>query len=396
MLKFPRNALPSSLEQFMAGAAPQRDACLNMPIDLEYGGALGGSALAMQAIATWSNTCSSRVIVLPPEFHRNEHTKDKFASTLHGMAALYFCDSILSDDTRISRRDALFRVSPRVKAMDAGDLKNTMRGAGVALVCFAGASKEFVSPLYERRCPGGVRSAEGFESLFERILESVGVRPESTIRLKGAGMLAGLVHQLVLNADEHGSLDVDGSRSRLGIRGVTVKLTRIANESDAVRRAGEDDKLKFYIMKQPLIRKSSAVVSSDDVEKGLRHRGLQLLEISVFDSGPGLALRWLSSKSGLDSYDRVSVDQEFEAVHKCFEKHATTKIGHYYGQGLSMALEYMKQLRAFLSVRTGRLSLCQDLSIPSQSSFSLVNRFKGDRQLAAVAGTAYSICMPVD
>ena len=119
---------------------------------------------------------------------------------------------------------------------------------------------------------------------------------------------------------------------------------------------------------------------------------MQLLEISVFDTGPGLGLRWLSEKEGRQSYAEISHDEELAAVQTCFKKHATTKASQFKGQGLSMALMALKRLDAFMTLRTGRLSLYQDFSRSDTTEFEPRNRFPKLKRPPEVAGTGYSIC----
>ena len=92
------------------------------------------------------------------------------------------------------------------------------------------------------------------------------------------------------------------------------------------------------------------------------------------------------------SKTEISHDEELAAVQTCFNKHATTKASQFKGQGLSMALMALKRLDAFMTLRTGRLSLYQDFSRSDTTEFEPRNRFPKLKRPPEVAGTGYSIC----
>src|SRR5690606_12025835 len=95
----------------------------------------------------------------------------------------------------------------------------------------------------------------------------------------------------------------------------------------------------------------------------------QFLEISVFDTGPGLAARWLADTGRVADINKLSLKCELDVVTECFKKHTTTKPTHYSGQGLTLALNAMRRLKAFMTLRTGRVSLYQDFSRSDTDEF---------------------------
>ncbi len=118
---------------------------------------------------------------------------------------------------------------------------------------------------------------------------------------------------------------------------------------------------------------------------------MRLVELSVFDTGPGLGLRWLSGAKGYTCYADFDEDEELEAIQTCFEKHSTTKASQFSGLGLTMALMAMKRLNAFMTLRTGRVGLYQDFSVEKTEAFKPRRRFAPRQRLSEIAGTAYTI-----
>ena len=120
------------------------------------------------------------------------------------------------------------------------------------------------------------------------------------------------------------------------------------------------------------------------------------LEITVFDTGPGLVRRWLSAQSQATNLANIKVEEEFEVVRSCFSEHVTTKSILGSGQGLPTVLETLKKLRAFLRLRTGRLCLVQDFSEPTSVDFSLKHWLAAKPLLPDTLGAVYSIVVPLN
>ena len=153
-----------------------------MPIQLKWGGGLGGGVQAIQVLATWARLeGAGRALRLPGVFAIQENTRERFASTLPGMAALYFADTIQCDAEQFSRFKALEFVAPRIAAMQSGVYRDTLRGQGAALCCFIGAKNEFLSALYARPGPGEVRDVTDFRVLLPRILKQLSVRDDALL-----------------------------------------------------------------------------------------------------------------------------------------------------------------------------------------------------------------------
>lgn len=410
-LQFPANALPQSLEDFLSELKSAPGCALSMPIQLRWGGGLGGAIHSIQIIASWAQQNSDRLTLrLPPAFSSQENTRERFASTLPGMAALYFSDFIDCNGSSFDRYKALEVVAPRVTAMQTASFRDTLRGQGAALSCFAGAKNEFLTSLYAYPKPGQVREVRDFRVLLPRMLSQLGVRVSANLTEGQLDYLSALVYQLFLNADEHGSYDAVGNRYERSMRGVAVRVTAVPDIPSLIKYAGEDTALRAYLVKQAYLTQEKGRSAAELVKQALIAKGegegqngkiklpggpMHLLEISVFDTGPGLALRWLAERFGRRSYSEIPPEEEMEAVQACFQKHSTTKASQYFGLGLPTALLAMRHLNAFMTLRTGRLSLYQDFSNVSSNEFKPSNRFSKAQNLSEIAGTGYTICFRV-
>jgi hypothetical protein len=229
-----------------------------------------------------------------------------------------------------------------------------------------------------------------FRILLDRMIKQLGVS-ETALNEGYLDHLSGLAYQLFLNADEHGSFDLTGERYSSGLRGILVRLRVLPDIKTLVEYAGDDTSFSAYLTK--LVGTGKSKLNGDATR--FSSKQIHLLEISVFDTGPGIALRWLSDSNRVRSYSDISPSEELDAVRACFHKHATTKASQFTGLGLSMALIAMKRLNAFMTLRTGRLSLHQDFSRSNTYEFKPQKRFKDPAAVPEISGTAYSICFRV-
>jgi hypothetical protein len=131
-----------------------------------------------------------------------------------------------------------------------------------------------------------------------------------------------------------------------------------------------------------------------------------LLEISVFDSGPGLAARW----HGADTKN-LPVEDELAYVLSCLTKGQTTSSNRSRGYGLWNVLQELRALRGFIRIRTNRVhgyrefNLGRDASLktdgllsgtPSEDLFDWKKAIaKTPSEYPDVAGTLISVLLPM-
>lgn len=400
MITLPRQTTFAGLEQFLRDVrqAPGQD--LKLPVQVSHGGAFSFSAVAIQCIATWARLHEGkRRIQLAPNFADDVNTRARVAGALYAMSGLYFAHEVVAGSRVVPRSEALEAVAPRVFAMQDYQYQDTLRGPNAAMCCFEGAKLEFLQSLYavpRRGAPESttVRSASEFASILPRMIEACAAGASSALTEAQTLALAQLVHQLFKNADVHSASDAQGRPYDAGVRGIQVREVRIADEATASAFGSDDRALQVYLSKlgrRPLIRRLGARGLEGQLDAW---QSSSFIEITVFDTGPGLALRWLARHTGISHYAEIGREEELEAVKACFQLHATTHSAAMKGDGLPIALGAMKQLRAFMFLRTGRLALFQDFSSGEHSAFAPRHRY-GARHLAEAAGATYSICFPL-
>ncbi len=176
---------------------------------------------------------------------------------------------------------------------------------------------------------------EEFTRVIRGIIEPIlptGVDPTKTSRMFYA-RLAKATRELFLNINEHAGNDHLGNPLDRRAHGLIFNCTSVSRD-DFARVATSGAELGFFLNEW----------------KEKVDQELSLLEISVIDSGPGLARRWLKK-----DYSSFTKKEEIEAVLSCFEKHRTSKIRPSSGVGLYSVLKEIRELKGFFRFRSGRL-----------------------------------------
>jgi hypothetical protein len=129
-----------------------------------------------------------------------------------------------------------------------------------------------------------------------------------------------------------------------------------------------------------------------------------VLEISVFDSGPGLAKRFLGSKWT----DSLSLTDEVAIIKSCLVKGVTSTVGvsgMARGFGLNNVLNTLSKKNGFIKIRSGRASLYRDLlksphlDVVDATQIELCDWLTGSNanftDMGAVCGTLITMSYPL-
>ncbi|MEE5087910.1 ATP-binding protein [Pseudomonas alliivorans] len=366
----------------------QTDDQLRLPISMSHGGLLGVDASLAQLVISWARAQERSVLHLYANSDSALEQIPQLARTAAGLAALIMCTSIESETHEpIEKRAALTVIRPLIEAMYEGDLKNTSSEKGarpktINLFSINNAKMEFIKPFYYGDSQPKVHPRSWFSALIEMSSALMHTRHDQNSLLKsGLPALGGVLAELISNADEHSVTDVHGVKYKKGLRGTSIKSSRIKKQ-DAYHHSKTEPEFARFIVK--------------NMVKG--EEALDFLEISIIDSGPGLARRWISAKVGrpVESLDALPIEEELQATLDCFKKHVTTKDSSTSGMGLHNAIQALNKLKAFVRLRTGRLCLYQTFQGHDQVVEYSPKKWNGDKELTAAEGTVFTICIPVN
>lgn len=364
---------------------------LRLETNLKFGGNVGVPGSVMQFLAAWSRTVDHPT--LKPYGKGSTDLPAALAAEPHGMAAAYFSEVVESNSgAPLSTREALASAVGRIEAMQDGDLRGTMHGRGAFLGCFARAKNEFLVPLYSRPEIGAVRSREDFVNLTSRLIAACAPSAGNKMAEPSRIALGTLLYELFRNTDEHATTDETGRPYGKGLRAVMAKFISVEAKGAGEHFGEEDPSLAFFLMHN--IANRPKYENAEGRKKASKQTSL--LELTVLDTGPGLARRWLSRHGGAgEDISSLSLEEEVALVRECFELHATTKSTAGSGGGLSHVLRMLQQLNAYLRLRTGRVCLTQDFSSSKQNVVFEPKHWLKDRvELPMAVGACYSIVVP--
>ncbi|AXA68580.1 ATP-binding protein [Pseudomonas oryzihabitans] len=366
----------------------QGDASLRLPKTMSHGGLFGVDAALAQLVISWARAHEQSVLHL---YAGTETALDRIlqlGQTAAGLAALIMSSRINTEaHETIEKRTALTVIRPLIEAMYEGDLRNTSseRGARpntINLFCINFAKMEFIKPFYY----GGISPQIHSHSSFAKLLEISSAlmhskQDKKSLHRGGLPALGSVLAELIANADQHSVTDVHGVKYKKGLRGTSVKSGKIKKE-DIHLISDKEPQFAIFVLRNML----------KDADY------LEFVEISVIDSGPGLARRWLSTKqeAPVESLNDLPLATELEATLECFKKHVTTKDSVTSGMGLHNAVQALNKLKAYVRLRTGRVCLYQAFQGQDQVVEFNPKNWSGDRELVAAEGTVFTICIPVN
>lgn len=314
--------------------------------------AVGAVAAVIQLIITWSRRNPSEVALRLHADNEMDEAAKKFAETPFGLVALNMAQNIVSrSGNPLSRREALKSSLQYVRCMHSGELSalKEYNKSILPVICIDNASDLRRPVRLYRRDADEVRSREAFTALTRNCFHEL-----ARIRIKDCDSqirdIASFVYEAFQNTHEHAQTDMDGNRYLKSSRGVifsfqSSSLDRLSSSNIESRALTE------YFQGIQLRRE--------------HHSDAHFAEVSVFDSGPGLAQSWLSHGDETirntlrlrPQLGSISVGVEYGAVMECLNKGKTTKDSINRGNGLYRIMQVVKRNGGMIRMRTGRLSL---------------------------------------
>lgn len=325
----------------------------------------GGEAALIQLLITWGKLCPDATLVT----HVGEHEDPTLQlSHLVGRAFGFVAVWMARDVADRSQRRALKVLANKLseKEIDLmwfgrrrreslqpslfGD-EGPIAGSEIASV----GDRVFLASIDHQprwRIPafyfpsGEVRHRDDFVSLADTMArKATSGRGGSPITPEVRGPLGAILHELLKNTHAWARTDEFGVPLLRSARGLIAQGHSWA-ESEALDVAKGSPALGAYL--------SEGKLRSPEGR-------WRFLELSVFDSGPGLAKRWLSGYSG--GIDRISpgtLEDEYRACMECFLRWNSSSGAGHKGVGLHEVMRVLSDLNAFMRVRTGRLALYRD------------------------------------
>lgn len=219
------------------------------------------------------------------------------------------------------------------------------------LLCADHKPPEYGLPnqLYRGNNSGSLISWDDVPYLIEQLTKIVShkVAPawlQAKPALKEA--LATIIYESFKNTHDHARENIDGSDPQTSVRAVYARYYEM---SDVLKNIGSDDTKKIT----PVERYVRGFTPRD-AKPGVRFPEQMsidgFLELSVLDSGPGMAAKWLKR-----SVEDISPKEQLTAILHCFGKGRSTTGAPGRGFGLWKVLLSLRALHGFISVRTNSI-----------------------------------------
>lgn len=205
-------------------------------------------------------------------------------------------------------------------------------------------------------------------ALANTLSKMIGARGSWTV----APRLVTYIAEVVENVREHASVGFGTDHDGLAL--FQVKQTNLARLSLVEKQLGSDTPFSYYLT---------------SVRREHGHRFLGLVELSVSDSGPGIA----SSLAGR-ALHADSPDQELRYLLRAFEDNVSRKSTKGSGGGLPAMLEKMTQLQGAIHIRSGRWSLHRT-SLPEDRGKTSNQMPWTTAQLPSAVGTNTVLLFPI-
>lgn len=375
-----RDALSQLASKLFESPPVDEEIVVSLPQKLQYGGALGSEADLIQLLITIRQCFGSFYISTYASDKSPDTWIEQLSGQAYGIAAIYLADGLQTSNRQFIERSTLFRyVSPHIEAIEASDYRNSAKGIGANLLMMRGAKKEYPAPFYNMNRPP-LRDADAIYHEVCRILQTMGVmKPQKTRNFPIADNVATAIHELVENIDDHATYDLDKKRISRNLRGVMFRshLLDTVQLAGATKHAGPASEFARY---SALFAASTTGITSK----------FRVLEISIFDSGVGMASRW----HGVPPFQLTHAYQE-RAIEECFKKNTSTKPeikGS--GQGLYRLQKAAQSCHGAIEIRTGNVTLTKRFS-RNEDIENGVRWLGGDESHPYVSGTRISVLLPL-
>jgi len=367
------------IERLLDGlAGEQLDRTMIIPVGLRHLAA-GTEATLVQAMVTWASAQRRPKLSLNTT---GDAQLENFSRTLSGMSAALLSEEAV-DVSGTSVFGALRKLAlERLDGIQGENARAMSRGRQIEIVCADHLNRSAPVSLYITSADGSakLKSRSGFNQLAKSIEEAiVPAQYREDLDRDFMPALADALYELFRNTEDHARRDENGNAIPRSLRGLQARLHSITPEA-LQAMVSTSRPLAAYCDRLEPARQGKAYV--------------ELVEISVFDAGPGFAPRWLGRP-----FSQISFDDERMAVIDCFARHASSKTATGSGQGLSNVIEVLRQRDGFLRLRTGRQSLYADLARgrhqPFDAPAELLDWRSSRPPMAPVTGSLLTLLMPL-
>lgn len=212
------------------------------------------------------------------------------------------------------------------------------------LICLDSHTQGLHSHLYPNAAEAELCDWDYFRLTIGRLLDAVTDGPTRGRIEDRLSVLSTILYELFKNTHDHARTGYAGEVVDDSIRGIYSRYYRREHLEMISAGSTERNRANEYVL--------DVMGSAISTARGATRNKYQgVLELTVFDAGPGLASKWL----GRDASDE-SGETQLNAVMQCFQKGATSTSSASRGFGLWKVLLELNRLNGFIRIRTNRIN----------------------------------------
>ena len=371
-----------NIEELVARVnSDQSDSNLLMAHSLK-GARFGCRSSLLQFLITWAKRSPHGRLI--SYFDTEAYNQDNISTLVaqdYWLVAALLADDVVLRDGKTSILSEMYS-SAYKQLLKMNSVEGTRRGDKYLLLCADHTSCAYIPLLYHqtRDLNKNLRSKNDFNILSLKLLNLV-------LRSKGgsvpfddefAGKLGAILYELFHNTHLWARNEWDKAPLRKSIRAISVQGINCETEDSQIYL--EDSKALLDYVSHPIL------------VNGQRQK---FIEVSVLDSGPGLASHWLSS-----DLDKITIPDEYDAVLSCLTRRSTKRMPRRGGIGLDIVMQVLTQVKGFIRIRSGRLNLYRDMiRNPYDAGIPILYDWSSNstelNQLPPVEGTLITMLVPL-
>lgn len=247
-------------------------------------------------------------------------------------------------------------------------------------------------------------NSDGFRFVVRGLIGAIGANRAATVPLaQGIDTISTILFELFKNTHDHARTTAAQEIIGHSVRALYARYYDLSSLGDCLPQNSEEAMSRRL---NPAEHYAWSALNSDVLD----HRNVRpihgLLELSVFDSGPGLAARW----HGAPTAD-LPITDEMQFVLACLSKGHSTSSSLVRGFGLWNVLQRLRLLHGFFRIRTNRIHGYRSFGTARDAALQSTGELKGTprevlfdwrRALMTVpsehpnvAGTLISVLLPL-
>ncbi len=274
------------------------------------------------------------------------------------------------------------------------------------LICLDNVPPELGLPeqLYTSHSEANLVDYSGFNALLRLLIKTVSPTTAPAWMKSGKSleeMLTTILAETFKNTHDHARHELSGAALPVSVRAIFARhydVRTIQATFEGAKKPSPALRFAHHFLPDPKQKRQGGHASPPPRVGGV-------IELSVLDSGPGMAAKWLKRSEG------VPVQEQLEATLACFAKGRTTTAMPGRGFGLAKVLQALRDLHGFISVRTNELHVFRQFAlygdrahveladgqrIPEEKLFDWQFDLKPSAtQRSAVRGTVVSFLLPM-